>query len=169
MKSTAYHEASHAVLAYITGVYHMEGIDLRGAERAWAGVRRDLRFSAAREIANKGLRINHDLEEAIIAAAGSEGQRRYIAIQGRKLDDLALSKGAAGDKEEVEKLLGPDQWDRVCARAAFYLGQPKIWGLVQMLAAELLKQEGVLSGDHMSGLLYRACVDADLPECQVLQ
>jgi hypothetical protein len=168
MEQTAYHEAAHAVLAHLSGIYTMEGIDCTGSERAEAAVHRHGDLCEARLILNQGKPIDHDLELAIIYGAGCEAERKYLQDRGLPVDDDALFRSGHGDVLAVRDLLGQQRWFGVAPRSAFYLNQPQIWAVVESVAAAVITRNGVLTGDQVSWLLEAACTEFDLPEWQVL-
>lgn len=168
IEGTAHHEASHAVLAHVTGVYLMEGINLQDGFQAQALMKRDGNLCVARRLDNSGANIDHDLEMSIICAAGLEGERRYLVEQGMPVDENILFLGAHGDVQDVRELIGEGKWLEMCSRAAFYLDQDGIWRAVKLLATELLKRNGVMNADQVSDLLHTASVEFNLPESKIL-
>jgi hypothetical protein len=162
--ATAYHEAGHAALAHITGVYTIDGnIVIIGARHATVPVLRDAKLCHAR-----GLIIGHttsdvlDYESAIIFAAGIEAESRYLRESNIEVDQPQLEAAAGGDLDVVMSLLGAGHWTEVRARADRYLRAPGIWDVVKKLASAIMFNNGILSNASATNVLETGCIEFDV-------
>lgn len=169
--NTAYHEAGHAVLAHVTGVYEIDGaIDTFGPDVANTPLKRDGLRCAIRAKDYPGLKTDDcDYETAIIAAAGSQAERLYQVKNGFAVDENALFLGAHGDIQLVQSLLGSGRWYEVCAAASYYLGQPDIWKVVERLARAILQAQKPLPADRVTDILEIACNEFCVISVQLLK
>jgi hypothetical protein len=169
--TVAYHEAGHAVLAYITGVYMIDGpISTSGSPHAETPIWRDAALCAARTLDMGELDLHeYDYEGAIIAAAGHEAERIYLLRNNLTVDEQALGQGAHGDLCLVRELLGPKHWVDACSAAAQYLHEPKIWKMVEQLATSILRHSGTLTKDQATETLERISIELEIPPLRVLR
>jgi hypothetical protein len=162
--ATAYHEAGHVVLAYITGVYELDGdIVTVGASHATSPLRRDAGLSAARELILGPMSADdYSFEEAIIAAGGSQAERLYLQKVGVEANEKTIFQGAHGDLSLVRGLLGEGRWFDVCARASLHLEGTPIWNIAEKLASAIVRCNGVLKAGQATDVLYNACTEYDV-------
>jgi hypothetical protein len=170
-RETAYHEAGHAVLAHITGVYLLDGpIGLSADQNAETPLRREHDLCVARAIDHGGMKsIDHNREEAIICAGGSEAQRIYLTNSAIAFDEEHLFRGAHGDVQRARELLGEGCWVEVCASARRYLQQPNIWRVVEALAEKIATSERMFSSDAVTNFLEIKCVEFGIGTAQILK
>ena len=167
----AYHEAGHAVLAHITGVYEIDGpIITDGISYAETPIMRDAVRVSARSIDMGVVTLDElNYEEAIIAAAGQEAERIYLKANNLHVDETALSQGAHGDLCHVRELLGSSHWFEVCAAASQYLKEPRTWQIVEHLAQLILRKSGALTADQATEALERIGIELDIPPLRILR
>lgn len=167
---TAFHEAGHAVLAFITGVIEIDGpIVTSDVNQAEVPLRVDRSRCMARAEQFGGVEfVDHKFEQAIISAAGSEAQRKYMRLEGIEIDEAALFQGAHGDVKRVQELLGPGRWNEVCSVASAYLEKPAIWKVVHTLALAILRIDRPLTANEATDVIENACCEYDVSTIQVL-
>lgn len=136
-KATAHHEAGHAVVAIATGIMRLDGpieCDARRAHVLTTG--REDRIQAWTE---SGGDAGHWSElMAVIAAAGSEAESRYLRQAGGEVNELRLRRTADKDAREVLDLFGPGAWSLYRRKAGELMARPEIWEAVERLAEKLL-------------------------------
>jgi hypothetical protein len=169
--TVAYHEAGHAVLAHITGVYVIDGpITTTGLDAAETPIMREAAFCVARSNAIGDVTQDQlNYETAIIAAAGQAAERIYLRKQGLPVDEQRLAQGAFGDLQLVNELLGPKHWFDVCEAASKYLQEPKTWPIVDKLAKAILQKSGILTKDQATVILESVGASLDIPTVRVLR
>ncbi|WP_447939902.1 hypothetical protein [Pseudoxanthomonas mexicana] len=78
--------------------------------------------------------LDHDMELAIIAAAGVEAERAWLEKQRLPVDEIALFRGAHQDVQDVRSLLGIGRWKWADGRASCHGRHPPGWLLVGLVA-----------------------------------
>lgn len=164
---TAYHEAGHLVFAHMTGICIVRGLTGQLApNQAGAIFDHDLALVAARANAHPEV-IDHNLELAIIAAAGYAAQERYVDSTGQPVDQNRLFQHAHGDIGVVQELLGKARWKDTCNRARRYLDEPGVWQAITAVAQAALKH-GDLPGNKVEDLVHAVFVEFNRPDYTVL-
>ncbi len=138
-EATAYHEAGHAVVAIATGIMRLDGPIECGGDRAHVVTKgREDRIQVWTE--HGGDEAHWKELMAIVAAAGSVAEGRYLREAGRKVDERQLLSDACMDVAEIREMFGPDCWAGYQKKAARVVAQPDIWEAVKKLAACLVER-----------------------------
>ncbi len=177
LRETAYHEAGHAVLAKLTGTHIAGAIDARVASKQGAF---DCEYLEALHQARAivlGVAVDPIKESAVISAGGAVAQARFMFANGIGLDsngkwipstDNYVSLCALHDRNEVRRTLGIGHWEEVTRTASNVLSRPGVWSAVEILAAEVIRRNGMVPKNTVDNLLHQAFIELHLPECSPL-
>ena len=136
-QATAHHEAGHAVVAIATGIMRLDGPIECEADRARVLTKgREDRIQVWTENGGDETRWNELM--AIIFAAGSEAERRYLCEAGCTVNERQLRAGARVDIAEIKTLFGARAWTGYRKKAGRLISQPEIWDAIELLASHLL-------------------------------
>ncbi|WP_201834909.1 hypothetical protein [Microvirga zambiensis] len=154
----AYHEAGHAVLGHITGIYQINGpIVTAGMTKAWVSFHCNPRLVALRARVGQP-RNQADLvrEQAIIGAAGVAAEHIHLRNMGVTPNSRALFRGAHGDVLAIRQLVGPGHFNQLVQHAECHLADPRVWAMVEDLVQAITAYSGFVPGYAAAWTLERS-------------
>jgi hypothetical protein len=163
----AYHECGHAVLAFLTGAYVIQEINI--TEEVHAATHIEIEDCLHKARLMDCQQIDLAYERAIISAAGMQAEKMRYIENGVSYDERALFQGAHGDVLEVRELLGKGKWCEVLDRAKQYLENPQYWNMVTTLVSKLIKCNGKLKAGTIDDVLVAKRVEFNIPVYIVLK
>lgn len=163
--STAYHEAGHAVMAFLSGIFVIDGpihVDGVHTEEGNAETPLDEDPALLARRRDEGWVVDEferRKQRAVIAAAGYAAEKLFAAKCGRAFDEDAAFRGAHGDVLMVRDVWGPGAFMRLVECVSAEMLKPEVWKMVERLATTLLAHPGPLPASEAIASLEVAQAD----------
>ena len=165
-ENVAHHEAGHAVIAYLTGFYVIDGpidIDGEGSDGHYAETPILEDDALLAERIQEGWVIDHFVklkQQTAFAVAGFTAEMFLAEENGTAFDDDLAFKGALGDRKQVlEYWKGPNSFRELSRLLIHSMVEEEVWSMISILAKALLAQEGSMPAEKVMEILQRSKAD----------
>lgn len=164
-ESTAHHESGHAVMAFLSGIFVIDGpIDIDGIETKHLNAETPLyedptlldRRQAEGWVIDE---FERRKQRAFIAAAGFAAEKLYASKSCRTFDEAAAFMKAHGDVLFVQEIWGERAFLLFVERVTTAMQKPGVWEMVERLANALLTHSGPFPAADAANLLETAQAD----------
>ena len=168
-EDVAYHEAGHAVIAYLTGYHIIDGpIHIDGEETEDGHAHTPIAEDDGRieERRLKGWVIDEferRKQRSVIAVAGYTAELVHAAIEGLDFNERRAFMGAHGDVETVRQTWGPQSFYPFSKALGSEMAQPEVWDMVEALAKALLENDGPLPSESAMSVLESSRRSSEAP------
>jgi hypothetical protein len=154
-RTTAYHEAGHAVIAFLSGIFDVDGplhIDGRFTDdgNAATPIRENPELLARRRA--EGWNID-DFERrkqrAAVAAAGYAAEMLLSTKAASHFNERLAFMGAHGDVQVVVDMWGEGSFMSWVEKVLAKMMDPAVWEMIDRLASALLALDGPMDADSV--------------------
>ena len=164
-EASAHHESDHAVIAFLSGIFvidgpmHIDGLHTEDGN-AEALLHEDPELLALRRTEGWVIdQFEQRKQRAVLAAAGYAAEKLFVNRRGRAFDEVAAFRGAHGDVLTVQEVWGTGAFLAFVERVTAEMLKPEVWEMIERLPTKLLTHPGPLPAAEATALLNAAQAD----------